>query len=166
MSFFREIKKTFNVELAKIKQVAMVGSVVLLTLNIALTAYPYIAWRGIHPYVGVALVFLAILAAIWLLAHLYMNVLEMYKEQKLAENVLYNPYAVHQFNPFQEVTWMQYNMVVLEALHGMATDDSMRGRLQDAIDTVERWLSLGYIPRRDFPAHLQRYYLTRREERI
>jgi len=166
MTLFREIKKTFNVELTKVKQVAMVGSVVLLTLNIALTAYPYIAWRGIHPYMGVALVFLVILGMIWLLAHLYMNVLEMYKEQKLAENVLYNPYAVHQFTPFQEVTWIHYNLAVLDALRSIAPDEPARQRLQDAVDTVERWLSLGYIPRRDFPAHLQKYYLTRREERI
>jgi heme/copper-type cytochrome/quinol oxidase subunit 4 len=166
MLVFKNMKKRFNVELTKIKQVAMVGSVVLLTLNIALTAYPYLAWRGVHPYAGVALVFLLILGLIWLLAHLYMNVLEMYKEQKLAENVLYNPYAVHQFNPFQEVTWMQYNMAVLEALRSITPDASAQQRLDDAIGAVERWLSLGYIPRRDFPPHLQRYYLTRREERI
>ncbi len=166
MSVFRKMKKKFNIELAKIKQVAMVGSVVLLTLNLALNAYPYLAWRGIHPYLGVSVVFLGILGGIWLLAHLYMNVLEMYKEQKLAENVLYNPYAVHQFNPFQEVTWMRYNLTVLEALHSLTGDAATREKLQDAIGAVERWLSLGYIPRRDFPTHLQQYYLTRREERI
>lgn len=166
MPIFRELKKKFNVELTKIKQVAMVGSVVLLTLNIALTAYPYLAWRGIHPYAGVALVFLVILGAIWLLAHVYMNVLEMYKEQKLAENVLYNPYAVHQFTPFQEVTWMYYNMTVLEALQSMATDDATREKLETAIATAKNWLSRGYIPRQDFPAHLQKYYLTRHEARI
>ncbi|MGC9307231.1 MAG: hypothetical protein ACP5FL_00475 [Thermoplasmatota archaeon] len=166
MPIFRELKKKFNVELTKIKQVAMVGSVVLLTLNIALTAYPYLAWRGIHPYAGVALVFLVILGAIWLLAHVYMNVLEMYKEQKLAENVLYNPYAVHQFTPFQEVTWMYYNMTVLEALQSMATDDATREKLETAIATAKNWLSMGYIPRQDFPAHLQKYYLTRHEARI
>ena len=166
MPIFHELKKKFNVELTKIKQVAMVGSVILLTLNIALTAYPYLAWRGIHPYAGVALVFLVILGVIWLLAHVYMNVLEMYKEQKLAESVLYNPYAVHQFTPFQEVTWMYYNMTVLEALQSIATDDATRQKLENAIATAENWLSLGYIPRRDFPAHLQKYYLTRHEARI
>ena len=166
MPIFHELKKKFNVELTKIKQVAMVGSVILLTLNIALTAYPYLAWRGIHPYAGVALVFLGILGVIWLLAHVYMNVLEMYKEQKMAESVLYNPYAVHQFTPFQEVTWRYYNMTVLKALQSMATDDATRQRLDNAIDTAENWLSRGYIPRQDFPEHLQKYYLTRREERI
>ena len=163
---FKKAKRWFNIELTKIKQVAMVGSVVLLTLNISLTAYPYIAWRGIHPYLGITMVFVLILGATWLLAHLYMNVMEMYKEQKLAENILYNPYSVYLFTPFQEVTWRYYNRTVLEALANLTQDPDEKEKLHATLTTIDRWFSTGYIPRQDFPLHLQQYYLTKREERI
>ena len=160
------IKKWFNIELTKIKQVAVVGSVVLLTLNIALSAYPYLAWRGIHPYLGITVVFFLILGGIWLLAHLYMNIMEMYKEQKLAETILYNPYSVYLFSPWQEVTWRYYNQTVLEALQSLVQDPAVLEKLHAARTTIDHWFTGGYIPRKDFPPTLHRYYRTKREGRL
>ncbi|MGC9309021.1 MAG: hypothetical protein ACP5FL_09650, partial [Thermoplasmatota archaeon] len=89
-----EKRRWLNMQIIKMKNIAALGSLFLLALNLAFTIYPYIQWRGLHSHLGVPLLFICILFTIWLLSHLYIRVMEMNRTEKRAE-VLLNPYNVY-----------------------------------------------------------------------
>lgn len=152
--------------IAKMKQVAVVGTQIMLSFNIALTGYEYVAWRGIHPYLGISLLFLLVMGAGLVAAHVYVNVFEMYKTHKMADAVYYNPYAVYAFPPFQEMWFRTVYIPLLKAARDQAGDEERRVELSEKIAMAEKWVELGYIPRDHFPEHLQKYYHTKHEERL
>ena len=153
------IKRWFNVQVTKIKHVGMLISIVLLALNLSLTVYSFIKWRGIHPYLGTTLLFFVIMFLILAFSHIWMNKWHMYAPQKMAEAILYNPYAVFAYTPFQEMWFSHIYIPIMEALYDTIQDEEKKKKFKKSLELVKKWTKLGYIPKEDFPEHLKKYYI-------
>jgi hypothetical protein len=158
-------RRFLNLQYVKIKRTAAVGSLIMLILNLSFTMYPFIEHRGVHPYFAIPLVFLILFLLVWMAAHLYVKKLEMYRTESIAEKV-YNPYAVYAIGPFEEMKYRNFDIVVMETLYDILPDGSKKQQLGEQIKKVKRWCDLGYIPKKEFPQHLKKYYITKKESRL
>ena len=160
------IRRWINIQIVKLQQVASVGALLLMILSNALIINQYIVWRGIHPYVGITLVFVGLLVLVLFLAHIYIRMLEMNRTQKRAELEL-NPYAVYAFGPFEEVLWRTLHIPTLEAAWINIPDDNPKKKeIGELLNKAKKWVDLGYIPREDYPKHLLGFYKTKIERRL
>jgi len=160
-----KIRAFFNLQYAKIKKTAAVGSLILLTINLAVSSYPYIEHRGIHPYIAMPLLFLAILFVVWLLAHVYVRRMEMYRTEMRADMML-NPYAVYAIAPFEEMRYRYQFIPILRALEELLPKGEKKQRMKECADNWQKWVDLGYIPKEDYPKHLLHYYITDKARRL
>jgi len=168
-----KIRKFFNEQYVKMKRMAAVGSLVLLAVNLSFTVYPYIEFRfpefffGIIPrtWVIVPLLLFFIIFLIWCVSHIYIRKMEMYRTESRADQ-LYNPYAVYAFNPFQEMWWRNIYVPQMEGIYYNMSNGNEKDKLKKQIEMVKDWLNKGYIPKKDFPNHLKKYYLTKKEQRL
>ena len=158
-------RKFVNLQFVKLKRTAAVGSLVILTLNLSFIIYPYIEHRGVHPYLAVPAVFFSVILIFWLISHLYVKKMEMYRTEFLAEKIL-NPYGVYAIGPFEEMKYLNMDIVIMEALHELLPEGQKKVALREHIEKVKGWCRLGYIPKKDFPDHLKKYYLTKTEARL
>lgn len=167
------IRKFINLQYVKMKHLATVGSLILLALNLSFTVYPYIEFRfpqfvfGFIPkaWVGVPMVFFIIVTLIWFAAHLYVRKMEMYRTEQRAE-MMYNPYQVYAFQPFQEMQYRNITIPILKGIHDLLPDGTEKDEIKQKMDQFKKWLSLGYIPKEDFPEHLKEFYITKKERRL
>ena len=160
-----KIRRFINMQYVKIKRTAAVGSMVILALNLSFSIYPYIEHRNIHPYIAIPSLFIAVVFLLWLAAHIYVKKLEMYKTEFLAERVL-NPYGVYAIGPFEEMKYRNMDLIIMQNLYELRPDGKQKQELQNQIKRVTHWCDIGYIPKKDFPKHLQKYYLTKNETRL
>jgi len=105
------------------------------------------------------------LLVVWVGSHCYIKGLEMYKYEALGDKI-YNPYTVYAYGPFEEVTYQALWIPLLNSIHSLMDESEMRTNLKTNIDKLEKWLKLGYIPKSDFPEHLKKYYVTKKEKRL
>ena len=159
------IRRFINLQYIKLKRVAAVGSLVMLILNLSFTVYPFIEHRGVHPYLAVPLIFMFVFMIMWLAAHIYVKKLEMYRTEWVAEK-MYNPYAVYAIGPFEEMKYRNFDLVIMETLYDLLPEGDKKQQLKEQISKVKNWCELGYIPKKDFPNHLKRYYITKKENRL
>lgn len=167
------LRKFVNIQYVKMKKVAAVGSMILLAINLALTVYPYVEHRfrqtyfGIIPgeYFGIPIVFLIIICLIMLGAHFYVKKLEMYRTEQMAE-VMFNPYSVYALNPFQEMWFRHIDIPMLEGLVEVLPEGKKKEDMKKHLKVVYNWIKLGYIPKKDFPKELQKYYITKKQQRL
>ena len=158
-------RKFINLQFVKLKRTAAVGSLIILTLNLSFIIYPFIEHRGIHPYVAVPIVFFSVLFIFWFVSHIYVKKMEMYRTEFLAEKIL-NPYGVYAIGPFEEMKYRNMDIVIMEALYDLLPEGSKKENLGEHIMKVKEWCTLGYIPKKDFPDHLKKYYITKTEARL
>jgi len=156
----------------KIKRTAAVGSLVLLAINLSLTLYPYLEHRFQVTYFGVAVeyivvpfLFVFIIFIIWCGAHIYIKKMEMYRTEFLAERIL-NPYGVYAIGPFEEMLYRTMTIPTLEASYVSMPDGKEKHEVKKKLDLAKKWVDLGYIPKEDFPKHLKKYYLTKKQNRL
>lgn len=140
----------------KVGMIAAVGSIILLMLNLSVSIYDLVEWRGIHPYLTITLFFLIGLICIWGFALLYVNVLKMNKYEKMADSSL-NPINVNVLTPFQIMWWRTISRALLSG------DKSEQ---RQSMEKIDRWTKLGYIPVNDIPDDLKRYCIFGRDERL
>jgi hypothetical protein len=177
------IRKFINMQYVKMKHLSAVGSLVLLTLNLSFVLYPYIEHRLPETYftiiqrawIGIPTIFFVTLLLVWSVAHFYVKKMEMYRTEKRAD-IMFNPYQVYAFQPFWEMWWrdvyipqMKSQLAQMKHLKKLNPSDEFSNDisyLQDEIKKVENWLDLGYIPKKDFPKHLRKYYITKKESRL
>jgi len=188
-----KIRNFVNMQYVKMKRMAAVGSLILLAVNLSFTIYPYTAHRfndyvfGIpSAWFGVTSIFFLVVFFIWLGSHIYTSTMEMYRSEKKAEIIL-NPYQVYAFQPFWEMWWrdiyipqMKSQLVTLKYLQSIEEKKNKENcetvqyynltneinYLESEIKKVECWLDLGYIPKEDFPKHLKKYYITKKQRRL
>jgi len=188
-----KIRYFINMQYVKMKRMSAVGSLILLAINLAFSIYPYIEHRfnshffGLpSAYVAVPIVFISVMFFFWLGSHIYTTKMEMYRTEKQAEIIL-NPYQVYAIQPFWEMWWrdiyipqMKSQLSTLLYLKTMeekksteTTETQEYHNLSEAISyldneiiKVQNWLDLGYIPKKDFPQHLKKYYITKKEQRL
>lgn len=158
-------RKILNLQYVKIKRTAAVGSLIMLILNLSFTMYPFIEHRNIHPYFTIPLIFLIVFLLVWLAAHIYVKKLEMYRTESVAEK-FFNPYAVYAIGPFEEMKYRNMDLVIMKILHDLLPEGEKKQKLKEQIEKIRGWCDLGYIPKKDFPKHLKKYYLTNRESRL
>jgi len=159
------IRRFINMQYVKIKRTAAVGSMIILALNLSLSIYPFIEHRNIHPYIAIPFLFISVVFILWLAAHIYVKKLEMYKTEFLAERIL-NPYGVYAIGPFEEMKYRNMDLVIMENLYALLPEGKQKQELREHIKKITRWCDLGYIPKKDFPNHLKKYYLTKNEIRL
>lgn len=181
------IRKLINMQYVKMKHLSAVGSLVLLTLNLSFVLYPYIEHRLPETYfniiprawIGIPTIFFITLLLVWSVAHFYVKKMEMYRTERRAD-VMFNPYQVYAFQPFWEMWWrdvyvpqMKTQLSLLKTLCRKESDKKEKEKLQKDISymeeetkKIENWLELGYIPKKDFPEHLRKYYITKKETRL
>ena len=162
-----------NRQYVKMKRMAAVGSLILLAVNLSFTIYPYIEFRfpeyifGMIPraWVGVPFLLLFVIILIWFGSHIYVRKLEMYRTEHGAE-LLYNPYTVYQISPFEEMMHRSFSIPTLIGVYNIMPGGKDKEQVKHCLDDLIRWVDLGYIPKKDFPEHLQRYYITNLEGRL
>jgi hypothetical protein len=163
--FSDRLKKFINMQYVKIKRTAAVGSLIILALNLSFSIYPFIEHRNIHPYLAIPLVFIFVVFFLWMAAHLYVKKLEMYKTESLADRI-FNPYSVYAIGPFEEMKYRNIDLVIMKYIFELLPEGKQKNDLKDQIDKVTHWCNLGYIPKKDFPQHLRKYYITNNEMRL
>jgi len=166
------IRKFINEQYVKMKRMAAVGSLVLLAVNLSFTIYPYIehrfpekAWIIPRAWIAIPFLLLIIIFIIWIIAHIYIRKMEMYRTESRADQ-LYNPYAVYAFNPFQEMWWRHVYIPQMKAIHFNMKEGKEKEEMKNQIEMIQNWLDKGYIPKSDFPNHLKKYYLTKKQQRL
>jgi hypothetical protein len=149
----------------KIKRTAAVGSLIILTLNLSLSIYPFISHRDIHPYIAIPSLFIIVLIIVWIAADIYVKRLEMYRTEFLAERIL-NPYSIYAIGPFEEMKYRSMEIPIMEALSKLMPPGVDKKQFDETLMKVKKWCDLGYIPKDDFPSHLKRYYISSTENRL
>jgi len=167
-----KVRGFFNNQYVKMKKMAAVGSLILLAVNLAFTVYPYIEFRfpeeiWIIPraWVGVPLVFIFIMILIWFFAHIYIKIFEMYRTETRAD-MMFNPFCVYAFGPFEEMLWRNVQLPTLEAAWASMPDGERKDKIKKELDKARKWVEMGYIPKEDFPKHLRKYYITNKQQRL
>ena len=160
-----KFRRFINLQYVKIKRTAAVGSLIMLIINLSFTIYPFISHRGIHPYFAIPLIFLGVFLLVWFASHIYVKNFEMYRTESVAEK-LYNPYAVYAIGPFEEMKYRYMDLVIMKALHDLLPEGEKKQELKKQIEKVQSWCDIGYIPKKDFPKHLEKYYITNKEGRL
>jgi len=166
-------RKFINLQYVKVRRVAAVGSLILLMINLSLTAYPYIEHRfgqyifGVpSTYIGIPVVFVLIGVLVLLLAHIYVKKMEMYRTEQHAE-IKYNPFSVYAFSPFEEMMYTNSIVPLMKGLvHILPEGSEERKKLKEDAEKFERWCRLGYIPKEEFPQNLMEYYITDKQQRL
>jgi len=161
-----KIRKFINLQYVKLKKVAAVGSMILLAVNLSFTIFIFLEWRDIHPYIGIPIIFVIVMFVLLGLSHIYVRKMEMYRTEQAAE-VLYNPYAVYAFAPFQEMIYSFYAVPMQKAMLKLLPKDSEEYKeLKELSKKFENWCKKGFIPKEDFPPKLQKYYITEKQRRL
>jgi len=158
-------RRFINFQYIKIKRTAAVGSLIMLIINLSFTIYPFIEHRGLHPYFAIPLIFLIVFFLVWLASHIYVKNFEMYRTESVADKV-YNPYAVYAIGPFEEMKYRYMELVIMKALYELFPEGEKKQELKKQIEKVQSWCDIGYIPKKDFPKHLEKYYITKKEGRL
>lgn len=167
-----KIRRFLNLQYVKMKRMAAVGSLFLLAVNLSFVVYPYIEFRlpvsimGIpRAWIGVPLLLLFIVLLIWLGSHIYLRVFEMYRTETSAD-ITYNPYTVYAITPFEEMLYTYFSIPTLEGVVTLLPDGPEKDKLVEKLEKFRKWIKLGYIPKEDFPVHLQKFYITNKENRL
>jgi len=165
-------RKWYNLQYLKMRQIAPLGSLVMLSFSIALSLFPYMEFRFEKYYLGVPvewfmipILWVAIMLVIFFVAHLYIRVFHMYRTERRAE-VVYNPYQVYAIQPFQEMWFSHIYLPLMRGSIESVSDGPVKEELQKEYEMVSNWLDLGYIPKKDFPEHLKKYYISNIEGRL
>ena len=160
-----KIRKFINMQYVKIKRTAAVGSLVILTLNLSLSIYPFISHRNIHPYFAIPLLFTSVMLILWIAADIYVKRLEMYRTEFLAERIL-NPYSIYAIGPFEEMKYRTMEIPIMGALSKIMPKGQEKNDFEKHLTKLKKWCDLGFIPKADFPSHLKKYYITKTENRL
>lgn len=100
------IKAWFMVQVWRLQQIAMVGSLILLVINLGLTVYGYIDWRIRNPYIGIPAVVFLLVTVIWIAAWAWDRRFRLWREQQTVI-IERNPYASERLSP-KEIVNMEW----------------------------------------------------------
>lgn len=140
------LKAYFMVQMWRLQQIAMVGSLILLVINLGLTVYGYIKWRIPNPYIGVPMVVLALVAAIWFAAWVWDKRLRLWREQQCVI-IDRSPYAAERLSP-KEIVNMEWIWIpaiqhvdpetAVKLRQWVATEYRNNPQLMESVTTLKR----------------------------
>lgn len=145
-------------QIEKLQQFSAIGMPFMLVMNLAISVFGYIQWRGFHPYVGISILTFVMMFIYWSVAHIVVKKGETFKSKARA-TTKYNPYSVWALSPLQ---WMLMKHIWFPILQRTAETSEEKTE----VTMVEKWLELGYLPKKDFPDHLKEFYITKGERRL
>ena len=115
------MKKWILVQFWRVQQIAMIASLSLLAVNLALTTNQYIEWRFSNSYIGTSIVIIVLAALIWTFGYLWDRKLKLWKEQMVV-SIERNPYSTMHMTPKEVVShvtiwipWLRERGMVAEA---------------------------------------------------
>jgi hypothetical protein len=129
-------KKWAMIQVWRFQQIAMIGSLLLLILNLSFTIYSYLGWRIRNPYIGVTVVATSLVLIIWFAAWLWDRRFRLWREQQ-AVLVDRNPYAAERLSAKEIVN---FDWIWIPALQKIDPETAAKLRL---------WVETEY---RDYPA--------------
>ncbi len=129
------IKKWFMLQMWRLQQIASIGTLVLLMLNLALQLFGFVKWRGEvlnNPYFTVPLIALILAAIVWGVAIVWDLRLKMWRDQAtvLVER---NPYTKERLSS-KEV--FLYGLVYIPVMERLAKDDP---KIDEALKVIKEW---------------------------
>lgn len=153
-----EVRKRIMHFLARSQEAFAPIQMAMQSLTLTLVAYDFVAWRGIHPYIAIPAIFLLTLSLILGWGYIFVEKLGLFRAKK-AGMVSMDPVQVYAFNPFQEMMLVHWHIPLMES--SVKVGESMgldMHQERDALERVKNWASEGFIPRKDFPEHLLKFY--------
>ena len=161
------IRGFINRQYVKLKRVASVGSLLLLAVNLSFTIYPYVSHRWVfhNVYFGLMFLNIIILLTLWIIAHVYVNIMEMYRTESKAD-LLYNPYSIYALTPKEEMLYNYFHLTVLQGLYETVSGEKDTSKLKDSIEKITFWINNGYIPIEHLPEELKKWYITKKRGRL
>ena len=66
----------------------------------------------------------------------------------------------------EEMEYRNFDIIIMECLYDLFPEGEKKQKLQEQIIKVKNWCDMGYIPKKDFPKHLKKYYITTQENRL
>lgn len=157
--------KYFTLQMIKVKRTAPMYNLILLVLLNALSIYPILEGRAIHPYISFPAVLVLLITLIWAGSHLYQIVLGMNKNEARAERII-NPYCVWAMGPWEEMLIRNIWLPSMKGIYANMPGGEDKIELGEAISNMSRWVELGYIPKKDYPKHLLKHYIAKDGERL
>lgn len=153
-----KLRRAVYVQIVRLQKISGPASLVLLVVNLAVSAWSLLEWRGWNARVAIpslaVLLFFTVLAVANVMARWRMYVAER------GAMVRHNPAEVYAFTPFQEV---MFRHQVLPALRTQAATAEATGadasELRQEVERLSGWVERGYIPYEEYPEHLRGYYL-------
>ena len=132
----KRLKKWFMLQMWRLQQVAQVLTLILLALNLALQVFGLIKWRTGSPlsisYVGVPLIMLLLVMAIWTFAIFWDLRLKMWRDQ-MNVAVERNPYSKERLSS-KEV--FLYALIYLPIFERLGKDDP---KMADIAEVLKKW---------------------------
>lgn len=160
-----KIRGWINFQLGMLKRTATVINMFLLVFANSLLLSGYLEQRNIHPYVAIPLVFISVSIILWYLSRFFVLKMEMYRTEKLTDKIL-DPFAVYGLIPYEEMWFRELFIPNMEARYSMMPEGRAKEEYKKHIDNVKEWVVNGIIPKKQFPEHLKKYYLTEKEHRL
>lgn len=153
-----DIKHFLFEQLEKLQQFSAIGMPAMLVINLAISVFNLIKWRGISPYVGISILTFSIMFIYWSMAHLIVKKGETYRSKARAA-IKFNPYSIWAISPIQ---WMLMKHIWVPVLKKQAETKEEKAE----VAMVENWMEIGYIPKKDFPDNLKKFYMPKKEKRL
>lgn len=151
-------RSLLSLHLDRLLKVAPIVSLGLLVANLSVTLATLMTWRGGPVWAWALGIGMLLLAAVVVFAHLWAHSWDMFRGLRRAQTV-HDPTQVYQLVPLHRIAWLHATIPHMEsqlAIHDALGIPSQW--LRDEIERLRRWERLGYIPRGEFPPHLQKYY--------
>ena len=120
----------------RLQQVAQIITILLLAINLSLQLFGFIKWRGEalkNPYIMTPLIFLALLAVIWVVAIFWDLRLKMWRYQANV-GIERNPYAKERLGAKEMA---QYGLIWIPLLERLGKEDK---KLAEAAEVLKSWI--------------------------
>jgi len=160
-----KIRTFLNYQKEKVARVSPILAIILLAFTNSLLLYEYIRHRNIHPYIGITIMFFLFMIVIWIVSHLYVIKLGMYRTEAKAKRML-DPYAVYALCPYEEMWFREVFIPLHEANIELLPEGKTKERVTKSLEKIKTWVDKGVIPYEHSPKHLQKYYITKDVKRL
>lgn len=161
-----EIRRRVMGFLARTQEAYLPVAMAMQGLTLTLVAYDFVAWRNIHPYIAVPAGFVLMMSLMLLWGYIFVDKLGLYRAKRTTMTVM-DPAQVYAFLPKETAlfrhNFLQMHRMQIKIAKQMGLDV---GTEESNVEQMERWLTLGYIPREEFPEELAHYYAAREGHRI
>jgi len=155
-----------NRQFVLIKRTSGIWSVAMLVVNLSLTIFGLIAYRGLDSRLFIPALVITMGLIIWITSYIYYHKGQMFRTEKAGE-VYLNPYDVSNFKPWEEFVVYRTTLIpMLEGIHAITPEGKTKKHLAEKIAKLKKWVDLGYIPKKELPKYLQKYYTSKHEKRL